>query len=1640
MFKKAITSLVLGIVLGLTLPMTAEAISFPEAGGRGSYSSTVSEDTANVDPIVTPATTSETITCEEVTHAHWHTNVSENTSSRYFRAAVYATAITLEDDFMETIDTENLFCSNGNSIWIDCSFNKTTTPLGTELYDSRDDTVNLDRWNGTTITYQTLTWIDGDPVGLVWRYGQDDASDVTLLPFINPGQSKGEAINMVPEDYTELQSATTKSWTKLKFFWIDPDVYDDGDGSYSLDDHEEIYPDYVSDSSDGSTDDAGVDADGDFIFWYGINDIEKTNWPVCETPSALTCSKLIIDPATLTVSDVFSDTNFSLTAYNNEGDDITDEVDVTYEAFQYDGSASTGDIMTGILNRTNNGSGPVETSDTNIKYNDSMPGDRLTAYVSDYLGESSLGTGLCEVEVEFPYCSDLNIIDPSSFAFISSGDVDVAVEIEVEASTGEDWPYSVIYKSTDSDATFDGNTQPYTTTDWTVESYQSDAPASVWVDTENDVANMCSDFFTYAIEPTCESLEIIVPGSDTLTCEEMSEEIEIQWQSLMTSGAPATGPWLVTSSNPAGEFALTAGGATVGIGSYTTSDPSKVLFYTGEGGDAIRVMDTSYPACVDSFKSTTCEGPNPVCEDLTLTAPYIQNTDGTETPIDLSDEEDLALLYGESTVCWNFALAISDPSYSGTLLVEGFADASESAYNGNLSVYELNTLSNATGNPVNMGLSGAASYVGIICWENFEANNVLSVSMIGEEAVCSQEVTLPPTTPVEEVPVCVDLQMSPDSYTMSATDVDAGIISVEIAVQGETNVWSGTLVVERTGSGALFYSDGSPSTAGDGSLEIPVSGLSTNVTVFYRNGQADDVVSSYVRGDETLCSDEFTITQQAPGLVCEDLELTPDSVTMDADDEDAGTINGTVTVEGSGNTWTGTLIITKDGSGQLQYSSGASSGYSDGRLEIPVTGSSSTVTFTYTGGQADDDVRAYIQNDSAVCSDEFTITQPNTPPPVCEEIEFPDDEIQTYNCEDVPDVEICVERDEDDQREIEICYEQANGEDGEFEYNGRTYEGCEEIIFNFESGQDNICADITFFEVCEDAQIEVFEEGEICEELETDEVEVGSFEKFIYTFNFAAEKNSYTDEGVFFSHDEDRAFYTLDYDPAGEEEAITFTDAMWGSELEGTKGDGSESGGTMRLATSYQELVEGNSGVYDYKLITKMGFGHSQEWYSDDLAAYVDSDEFKYNFRSFVAYVQYPTDFKRESVLIEECEYDEDGDLESDGVCYDPDHSPTTTEDVVIENAGTVQDDYGVEASIRIRYVGVVFSVLNCGDEADECLTEEFENTASVEVYEDMATLTSTAKLVVLCSYLMTQNAGDVYLEVSLKGGSDIACIFVDENDATSSSYRNVDSLIILEDNGDNNQNDTPDEYMSNYSSSTVSFCDDKDDNLIGNLSSYVCEIVAKVTDLWAKTSVESTTDSRLSQATRNTDTSQVSSDSTYTSWDELEAALTNKNNSDSNILYFDASLSYAGKMTLGSLTVPAGAWTVIVEGGDLDLSGNISYANVSSASGYKNLPSIAFVVQDGDIFIQDSALRLVGVYYTNQKFDGDERSAVDEQLTVEGSFYGNIQTLIERAKYVGPPTIDGGGIVIKYDSRIILNTPPALSDYVNINTEKGVN
>jgi len=121
-------------------------------------------------------------------------------------------------------------------------------------------------------------------------------------------------------------------------------------------------------------------------------------------------------------------------------------------------------------------------------------------------------------------------------------------------------------------------------------------------------------------------------------------------------------------------------------------------------------------------------------------------------------------------------------------------------------------------------------------------------------------------------------------------------------------------------------------------------------------------------------------------------------------------------------------------------------------------------------------------------------------------------------------------------------------------------------------------------------------------------IKLGEFSKYIFTFNFISEHSAYSDENIFFSHDEDRSFYTLEYIPGDEERTITFTDDMWTGDLNGTMGStGTDSGGEVKLATTYSELISGNAAgdVYEYSTITRFGFGDSHEQNSETMRSYV---------------------------------------------------------------------------------------------------------------------------------------------------------------------------------------------------------------------------------------------------------------------------------------------------------------------------------------------------------------------------------------------------------------------------------------------------
>ncbi|MBU1019515.1 hypothetical protein KJ764_06140, partial [Patescibacteria group bacterium] len=216
--------------------------------------------------------------------------------------------------------------------------------------------------------------------------------------------------------------------------------------------------------------------------------------------------------------------------------------------------------------------------------------------------------------------------------------------------------------------------------------------------------------------------------------------------------------------------------------------------------------------------------------------------------------------------------------------------------------------------------------------------------------------------------------------------------------------------------------------------------------------------------------------------------------------------------------------------------------------------------------------------------------------------------------------------------------------------------------------------------------------------------------------------------------------------------------------------------------------------------------------------------------------------------------------------------------------------------------------------------------------------------------------------------------------------------------------------------------------------------------NIWEIAQIEDTTKSHISRATYNYNiATPLTGPANIWNWSDLEQ-YENLNNPEENIYYLDQTLNVNGP-----LTVPEGAHTVIVENGDLNIGAyaNIRYEDAQFGfnhytykddADYGNLASVAFVVLNGNININHSVSDMVGVYYVDNGGlynSGAERDPIGEQLRIYGSVYGDIENLMLESGFVGPPELDHGAIVIRYDERVILNTPPGLSEYVDFYSEK---
>jgi len=327
----------------------------------------------------------------------------------------------------------------------------------------------------------------------------------------------------------------------------------------------------------------------------------------------------------------------------------------------------------------------------------------------------------------------------------------------------------------------------------------------------------------------------------------------------------------------------------------------------------------------------------------------------------------------------------------------------------------------------------------------------------------------------------------------------------------------------------------------------------------------------------------------------------------------------------------------------------------------------------------------------------------------------------------------------------------------------------------------------------------------------------------------------------------------------------------------------------------------------------------------------------------------------------------------------------------------------------------------------------------------------ANAKVYYLCPYLLTRNGGEVFFEEEFIYGADVSCI--------DNTVRNTTGIAFIErekkeepkiiDTGPNN------DWIRN-----ASFCDNEYQNpataqnnkVISRFSSYICEIKTKFIDPWRKPFVYALMTENQERILRNykpiergINTILSLSNNEFT----LLQAFSKNPNPQKNILYFDGNKLNNKKLILGTgfrdLEIENGAKTIVLTNGDLIIKDNIVYKIPASSefltyqNNHKEIPSIAFIVVNGNIYIDPKVEKIQGIFYVQQKDSntGQLKASNEEmsyqQLTIRGSVLGDIQPLFKKRKYIGPASMDGGAIVIRYDERVLLNTPPGIEQYLDM-------
>lgn len=388
-------------------------------------------------------------------------------------------------------------------------------------------------------------------------------------------------------------------------------------------------------------------------------------------------------------------------------------------------------------------------------------------------------------------------------------------------------------------------------------------------------------------------------------------------------------------------------------------------------------------------------------------------------------------------------------------------------------------------------------------------------------------------------------------------------------------------------------------------------------------------------------------------------------------------------------------------------------------------------------------------------------------------------------------------------------------------------------------------------------------------------------------------------------------------------------------------------------------------------------------------------------------------------------------------VGFGPQDSSTCFSGSLFKNEGLKIKNILIGETIVVTYKGkLIKSNINenyCKSLQAFC-GEKFINTATATIGGS-----ASAMLYTPCPFLLTQGIGDVIFEKDLGVGSDIfSCGGIPNIEGPVITSPPPEELEFPK-TGQSAIFNIPSHTLCQQSNTEAEGLPSAYKNPLKSVSSAICEVSLTLADMLTPPAIRADILENIIRITRFNDNLGIGQNVAIS--DLNNPPLVSRSPNPNFLIYKLKN----GNLTINkfSLPVSGGSKTYVIENGDLIINGDIVYEDSGfNLANAKEIPSIAFVVINGNIRIAPNVKKLSGVFVALKKdkngtgkFLGQAQSA--NPLKILGSVYGDIEPLFSSRSYIGSPKLGQGTITINFDGRIFYNMPPGLQEVLEISPEQ---